>query len=184
MPGPACYGRGGTAATVTDAAAVLGYLDPGFFLGGRMQLDLPAAELALRQIAEQLGQSMEAAAAGILAIANEHMVKAIQEITVNQGYDPRDCTIVAGGGSSGLGIMQIAAKLGCRTVLLPRTAAALSACGAQYSDIAFEQTGSCVTRTDDFDLARVNATLAEIDAGIDTFARKVRERGVADVTIT
>lgn len=184
VPGPVCYGRGGTEPTVTDAAAVLGYLDPAYFLGGRMQLDLQAAERAVAELAERLGQGMEVTAAGILAIANEHMVKAIQEITINQGYDPKHCTIVAGGGSSGLGIMQIAAKLGCRTMLLPRTAAALSACGAQYSDIAFEQTGSCVVRTDDFDFARVNATLAEIDAGIDAFARNVRERGVTDATVT
>ena len=183
-PGPVCYGGGGTEPTVTDAAAVLGYLDPAYFLGGRMRLDLQAAERAVSKLAERLGQQMEAAAAGILAIADEHMVKAIQEITINQGYNPKHCTIVAGGGSSGLGIMQIAAKLGCRTVLLPRTAAALSACGAQYSDITFEQTGSCVARTDDFDFARVNATIAEIDAGIDAFARNVRKRGVTDATVT
>lgn len=184
VPGPVCYGRGGTEPTMTDAAAVLGYLDPAYFLGGKMRLDLSAAGHAVTKLAEWLGQGMEATAAGILAIANEHMVKAIQEITINQGYDPKHCTIVAGGGSSGLGIMQIAAKLGCRTVLLPRTAAALSACGAQYSDIAFEQTGSCVAHTNDFDFARVNATLAEIDAGIDAFARNVRERGLKDSTVT
>ncbi len=183
-PGPVCYGRGGTEPTVTDAATVLGYLDPAYFLGGRMQLDLAGAREVVGRIAERLGQSPEAAAAGILSVANEHMVKAIQEITTNEGYDPKHCAIVAGGGSSGIGIMQIAEKLGCRNVVLPRTAAALSACGAQYSEIVFEHTGSSVTCTDAFDFDHVNATLAEIDAEIARFARSLNERGVDEGRVT
>jgi N-methylhydantoinase A/oxoprolinase/acetone carboxylase beta subunit/N-methylhydantoinase B/oxoprolinase/acetone carboxylase alpha subunit len=184
MPGPVCYGRGGTLPTVTDAALVLGYVNPKYFLGGRMTLDLAAARAALAAIAAPLNQTVEATAAGILSIANEHMVKAIQEITINEGYDPKDSAIVAGGGSCGFSIMQIAHTLGCKTVVLPRTASALSACGAQYSDIAYEQTGSCAARTDAFDAAKVNATLAAIDAKIDVFAADLRRRGVTDISVS
>ncbi|MEQ8346813.1 MAG: hydantoinase B/oxoprolinase family protein [Sneathiellaceae bacterium] len=184
MPGPACYGQGGTEATVTDAAAVLGYLDPDYFLGGRMTLDLAAARTAVGRLAEELGQGLEQAAAGILSVANEHMVKAIEEITVNQGIDPKESVIVAGGGSCGFNVMPIARELGCARVILPRTASALSACGAQYSDIVFEHTGTFVARTDAFDFDGANAVLAALDGEIAGFAESVKARGVTDHRLT
>lgn len=183
-PGPACYGQGGTEATVTDAALVLGYLDPDYFLGGRMTLDAPAARAAVERIADQLGQGVEQAAAGILSVANEHMVKAIEEITVNQGIDPKESAIVAGGGSCGFNVMPIARELGCAKVVLPRTASALSACGAQYSDIVFEHTGTFVARSDAFDYDGVNAVLAGLDAEIGRFADSVKSRGISDHVLT
>src|SRR4051812_30101757 len=89
-PGPACYGHGGVDPTVTDAAVVLGYIDPGYFLGGRLALDAEAAQRAIQSaIAEPLGFSVQRAAWAILAVANEHMVGAVREITINQGIDPR-----------------------------------------------------------------------------------------------
>ena len=111
-PGPACYGRGGDQPTVTDAALVLGYVDPDYFLGGRMKLDVEAARGAVRRVPNSA--KPRETAAGILAIANEHMVRAIQEITVNEGYNPKDSVIVAGGGSCGFSTMEIARKLDCR----------------------------------------------------------------------
>ncbi|MCA8930632.1 MAG: hydantoinase/oxoprolinase family protein, partial [Alphaproteobacteria bacterium] len=180
VPGPACYGRGGTQPTVTDAALVLGYVDPGYFLGGRMKLDLEAAAASIQVLADQLGKDLPSTAAGIMAIANEHMVGAIREITVNEGYNPRDSVIVAGGGSAGLSIMEIARTLGCRKIVLPRTASALSACGAQYSDFSFMQTASAATRTDAFDFDRINATLARIDEAVGEFRQSLEERGVTD----
>lgn len=184
QPGPACYGRGGVEPTVTDAALVLGYIDPDYFLAGRIKLDVAAGRAAVGRIAETLGKSVEAAAAGILSLAGEHMVKAIQEITVNEGYDPKDSVIIAGGGSSGFNAVEIAHKLGCKQVIVPRTAAALSACGAHYSSIVFEHGGSAVTRTDVFDFDKVNATLHDIAAEIEVFAKGVRDRGIADATVT
>jgi N-methylhydantoinase A len=178
-PGPACYGNGGTEATVTDAALVLGYLDPDNFLGGRMKLDPEAAERAVTAVGERIGTDPGEAALAIMTIANEHMVAAIKEITINQGVDPRDSALVAGGGAAGLGIAAIARELGCAGVLLPRTAGALSAFGAQQADIVTEAGRTMLTDSADFDFARVGAALTEIDGELDRTAAGLRERGLA-----
>jgi N-methylhydantoinase A len=159
-PGPACYGRGGTRPTVTDAALVLGYIDPGRFLGGKMALDSDAAETALAGLARALGIAPREAAHAVLAIANERMIAAIGELTVNEGVDPRDSTLLAGGGAAGLTIAAIARELGCREVLIPRAAGVLSAFGGQHSDIVRELTAPHVTNSVEFDYDGVRATLA------------------------
>jgi N-methylhydantoinase A len=176
-PGPACYARGGVAPTVTDAALVLGFLDPDFFLGGQMRLDVEAAQRAVGDLAAQMGQPIERTAQAIIAVANEHMVEAIKEITINQGVDPRESLIVAGGGAAGLSIVSIGRELGCRRLLVPRAAGALSACGAHHSDIVVEFTVSRFTRTDEFAYVEVNGALEEIDAAIDSFSHGLRARG-------
>jgi N-methylhydantoinase A len=158
-PGPACYGLGGTRPTVTDAALVLGYVDPERFLGGKMALDVRAAETALDGLAEALGIGLREAAHAVLSIANERMIGAIGELTVNEGVDPRDSTLVAGGGAAGLTILPIARELGCREVLIPRAAGVLSAFGGQHSDIVREMTAPFVTNSKDFDFAGVRSTL-------------------------
>jgi N-methylhydantoinase A len=158
-PGPACYGLGGTRPTVTDAALVLGYIDPDRFLGGKMALDTAAAETALGELSDALGVETREAAHAVLAIANERMIAAIGELTVNEGVDPRDSTLVAGGGAAGLTIAAIARELGCREVLIPRAAGVLSAFGGQHSDIVREMTAPHVTNTLDFDYDGVRATL-------------------------
>jgi N-methylhydantoinase A len=159
-PGPACYGRGGTRPTVTDAALVLGYIDPEQFLGGKMALDSTAAETALAGLAHALGIRPREAAHAVLAIANERMIAAIGELTVNEGVDPRDSTLLAGGGAAGLTILAIARELGCREVLIPRAAGVLSAFGGQHSDIVREMTAPHVTNSVEFDYDGVCATLA------------------------
>ena len=158
-PGPACYGRGGTMPTVSDAACVLGYFDPDFFLGGRMQLDIPAARQAIATVANRIGRSVEETAWNILNLATELMIKAIQEITIAEGVNPRESTIVAGGGAAGINILPIAQELGCERVILPKVASALSASGMQFADIVKEETASLVTTSDRFSLAGVNRTL-------------------------
>ncbi len=140
-PGPVCYGRGGTEPTVTDAAVTLGYLDPEYFLGGKIQLDAESAREAVRRVVgEPLGLSTPAAAWAILAVANERMVTAVRDITINQGIDPRDSMLVAGGGAGGMTMAKIAEELGCNRVLVPRTASALSASGGLFGDVLSEFT--------------------------------------------
>ena len=180
-PGPACYGRGGTQATVTDAAVVLGYIDPAHFLGGRMQLDEVAARRALEAVAVSLGEPVERTAFAILTVANENMIQAIKELTINEGINPAESILVAGGGAGGLGAMPIAAELGCQTVLVPRTAGALSASGMQFSDIITEAGAARLTSSEQFNYAGVNAALADIDARLDVFAERLRARGITTV---
>ena len=180
-PGPACYGRGGEFPTVTDAAVVLGYFDPAHFLGGRMQLDEVAARRAIGKIAHALDQSVERAAWAIVAVASENMIQAIKELTINQGIDPSDSALIGGGGAGGLNIVPIAQELGCRTILGPRTAGALSASGMQFSDIITEAGASKLTASDDFDFAGANRALGEIDARLEEFAGRLRERGLTDL---
>lgn len=180
-PGPACYGRDGDQPTVTDAAVTLGYIDPAHFLGGRMGLDEQAARTTIAGLAEKLGESVERAAFAVMAVANENMIEAIKELTINEGLDPSESVLVAGGGAGGLNIVPIAAELGCRTVLVPRTAGALSAAGMQFSDIITEAGASRLTHSEDFDFEGVNKALETIDANLDDFARRLRERGFDNI---
>ncbi len=177
-PGPACYGQGGTEPTVTDAAVALGYIDPDYFLGGRMALDVEAARSALAAVAEPLDLALAEAASAVLTLAGEQMIKAIQEITVQDGVDPGESIIVAGGGAAGLNIIPIAEALGCRRVLVPRTAGALSACGGQFSDIVTEFSGSRYAHSASFDFDGVGATLAGISERMDGFEAELRGRGI------
>ena len=118
-----------------------------------------------------------------MSLANELMIKAIQDITVTEGFNPRDCTLVAGGGAAGLGAMAIAGELGCERVILPRTAAVLSACGMQVSDVIHEHSASMVTRSAGFDFEGVNAVLSGIDAELERFAATLGERGLRTMRI-
>lgn len=175
-PGPAAYGRGGTQPTVTDAAVVLGYLDPDQFLGGRMRLDSDAATRAIATLGVALGRDVLSTARGIISIADQAMVTAIREITIAEGIDPRESLLLAGGGAAGLNAVPIARELGCRRVLIPRTAGALSACGAQYSDIVTEFSASKFTDSREFAVSGVNSTLAGLQSQIDAFADGLRRR--------
>jgi N-methylhydantoinase A len=169
-PGPACYGRGGSSPTVTDAAVALGWIDPGYFLGGRLALDAGAARSVIETgVAGPLGMSVEEAAYAALTIASENIVGAIREITIAQGIDPREVAIVAGGGASGLSIVPIARELGSARVLVPSTAGALSACGALYADVIDELTRSLYSETRSLDTAAVNGVLADLEAAADAF---------------
>jgi N-methylhydantoinase A len=172
-PGPACYGRGGDRPTVTDAALTLGYIDPDNFLGGTMTLDLPAAETALTGLAAELGIGVKETARAVLAIANERMIAAIQELTVNEGVDPRDSTLVAGGGAAGLTILEIARELGCRQVLIPRAAGVLAAFGGQHSDIVREMSAPFSTDSQEFDFDGVGEVVADLRERMRAFAAEL-----------
>lgn len=179
-PGPACYGQGGTKPTVTDAALVLGYLDAEYFNAGRMRLDADAARSAIGRLAGQINKSVEDTAAGILTVAGEYMVVAIKELTINEGVDPRESLLLAGGGAAGLNIVPIARELGCSRVLLPRMAGALSACGAQFTNVVTEFGTSRPTQSKNFDYVEVNEAMEELNAQVEAFASGLRTRGIHD----
>jgi N-methylhydantoinase A len=163
-PGPACYGTGGVEPTVTDCALLLGYIDPAFFLGGAMPLDLDAASEALTsRVARPLGLGLEEAAAAVLSLATEKMVGAIEEITINQGIDPRSAVLIGGGGAAGLNVVAVARRLGCREVVIPEVGAALSAAGALMSDLSAEYSRMAFATSDHFDADAVNAVLADLE---------------------
>jgi N-methylhydantoinase A len=149
---------------------VLGWIDPEYFLGGRLHLDADAARAVVgREVAVPLGMSLEQAAYAALTIATENIVAAIREITIARGVDPREVAMIAGGGASGLNVVSIARELGCRRVLLPSTASALSACGALYSDVISEFSKSRYAETRALDRDVVNGALAEAEAAADGF---------------
>ncbi|WP_159715987.1 hydantoinase/oxoprolinase family protein [Geminicoccus flavidas] len=177
VPGPACYGRGGTEPTVSDAATVLGYFDPHNFLGGRMRLDVDAARRAVATVAEGIGLSVEEAAYRIVSLASDLMMRAVGDITINEGVSPRESTIVAGGGAAGLNIMKIAQELGCQRVVLPKVASALSAAGMQHADIVAEEAASLVTLSTAFDTEGVNAMLADLTARLEAFRAGLKGGG-------
>jgi N-methylhydantoinase A/acetone carboxylase, beta subunit len=136
-PGPACYGRGGTEPTVTDADVVLGYLRPEAFLDGRMPLDRDAATAAMDRLAEQLGLSVEETAAGILEINNMRAATVIRQQTLERGHDPRDYVLYAYGGAGPVHAFGYAAESGVREVVIPlgNGASTLSAYGIASGDV-------------------------------------------------
>lgn len=128
-PGPVCYGRGGADPTVTDANLVLGRLREDAFLGGRMRLDAGAARAALDRLGAAMGLSGEDAALGVIAIANEHMARALRVISVQRGIDPRDLVLCSFGGAGGLHVCALAEAMGMARVMVPARAGVLSALG-------------------------------------------------------
>jgi 5-oxoprolinase (ATP-hydrolysing) len=175
-PGPACYGTGGTEPTVTDANLLLGYLDPDFFLGGRMALDANAAAIAVGRVGERLGLSAVEAAWGIYEIVCENMASAARVHIVEKGRDPRRYAMVAIGGAGPAHGARVARKLGVAEVVVPPASGAASALGFLVAPISFEQARSLPCLVKDMDFAAVNRMLAEleeegrrqlIEAGID-----------------
>jgi N-methylhydantoinase A len=169
-PGPACYGRGGDEATVTDACVVLGYIDPRFFLGGEMTLvSSRAAEVVERDIAGPLGLGLDEAAHAILNLAIERMVGAIEGITLRQGIDPAESAMIGGGGGAGLYSVGIARRLRCSSVIIPAVSAALSATGALLSDLRSDAAVTAVASTDAWDPDLAAAILSDVRRRAETF---------------
>ena len=144
-PGPACYAKGGTRATVTDANLVLGYLDPRNFLGGRIALDADAAHRAVAEVAQRLGTSLLAAAEGVSRVVNTNMAEGIKIVSVRRGVDPRRFALVAFGGAAGLHVTEVARLLEIRRVVVPSVAAVLSAWGMLATDLRHELVRSHVS---------------------------------------
>jgi 5-oxoprolinase (ATP-hydrolysing) len=164
-PGPACYGLGGTQPTVTDANLVLGYYDPGFFLGGRMALDLAAARAAIATIAAPLGLSIEEAAWGVHKVVVESMGAAARVHLVEKGKDPRRYAMVGFGGAGPAHAANVARVLGVRRVIIPPASGAASALGFLAAPLSFEVVRSHpVELSEGFDSRSVNALLDELEA--------------------
>ncbi len=164
MPGPACYGQGGTDATVTDANLVLGYLDPANFLGGDRRLDLAAAERVIEGIATRLGIDRIAAARGIHRVINTNMAEGVRLVSVRRGVDPRRFALFAFGGAAGLHATDIARQLGLARVVVPRVAAVLSAWGMLATDLRFEVAKSHIGDARALDGAAVKHLFEEMEA--------------------
>ncbi len=177
VPGPACYGQGGSEPTLTDANLVLGRINPDYFLGGATKLDSALAKEAVRsRIAAPTGLALDEAASAIIDIANAKMTAALHFISVEQGIDPRDYVLVPSGGAGPMHACAIAAALGVRTVLIPPTPGLNSAVGLLATDLKHElvRTYMCeALQTDPADLIRV---YVEIE---DATRRLLAEEGVA-----
>lgn len=156
-PGPACYGKGELPA-VTDAHVVLGRISAHQFLGGAMHLDPARSFRALEPLAAKLGMTVERAAEGILRVANSNMQRAIRAVSIERGYDPREFALIAFGGCGGLHACEVAAELGIRTVIAPRTAGVLSAVGMLLADRVRDYAAGVLGRGD------VEARYAELES--------------------
>jgi len=180
-PGPACYGRGGTAPTVTDADLLLGRIDPTGFSGGRMALDRDAAEAAMRrEIAEPLALALELAALGVSEIVDENMANAARVHAIESGKDARGRTLIAFGGAAPLHAARMAEKLGLERVLVPSYAGVGSAVGFLRAPIAYEIVRSSLQRLDQFDAATANALFAAMRGEAEPIVR----RGAGEAPLT
>jgi N-methylhydantoinase A len=145
VPGPICYGRGGTQPTFTDAAVVLGYIDPDNFLGGQVHLDADAARAGLtRDVAKPLGLSDIEAARGVFDVLLARTVSAIREITVEEGLDPREFSMLAYGGAGPMFVPLVAREMGVRELIVPQAPAGFSAWGMLMTDLVQEYSETCV----------------------------------------
>ena len=164
-PGPACYGNGGTLPTVTDANLVLGYLDPAFFNGGRMQLRPDLALAAIREhVAAPLGLSEVAAAWRIHELINATMGAAVRMVTIYRGLDPRNYVFTAFGGAGPLHAVRVAAEFGIPRVLVPALPGVRSAVGLLECDVAYDFVRAAQTPMAEPDLDLLNRSFAELAA--------------------
>ncbi|WP_367109949.1 hydantoinase/oxoprolinase family protein [uncultured Psychrobacter sp.] len=178
-PGPACYGKGGTQPTVTDANLVLGYLRSGAVLGGIVTLDEDKAAAAIKEhIADPLNIDLAHAAFGISTIVNQNMANGIRRITIEKGYDPRDFALICAGGAAGMHIIDLAEEMGINTILVPKIASCLCAFGQIISDVKYSYLATQIMiMSPDANLDKLNATLSRLEnEGI----AKLKEDGFSD----
>ncbi len=173
-PGPACYGLGGERPTVTDANAVLGYLDPETFAGGRMTLDLEAAERAITgHLAERIGRDLLASAWTVHNVVNETMATAVRMHVSERGGTPERATLVAFGGAGPMHADNLARKLSIRRIVVPLRAGVLSALGLLVAPAAFDLVRTVKTPLTRFDAADAEVVFAELTAEIEATLRQV-----------
>jgi len=166
-PGPAAYGRGGEAPTVTDAHVALGRLDPENFLGGAMSLDVAAADAVISKLAAELGLESAEAASGVLAIANANMANAIHTRTVQKGLDTRDFSLVAFGGAGPLHGAEVARLLGIPEVIVPPYPGITSAVGLLTTDLKYDAIRTAFQTSTDLDMDAIGRAFEDMQAALD-----------------
>ena len=176
-PGPACYGRGGQEATVTDANVVLGRLRPEYFLGGAMTIEPELAAEAVERLSRQLDLSVGETAAGIVTLVNNNMANAIRSRTIQKGHDPREFTLVAFGGAGPLHAAEVARSLEIPQVLVPIYPGLTSAMGLLSTDLKYDLIENEFMFDRDADLDKLNADFARLDAEA---REQLRRDGVPD----
>jgi N-methylhydantoinase A len=179
-PGPACYGRGGTEPTVTDANLALGRLNPAYFLGGAMPIDPAPARRAVEAIAAPLGLGLEQAAEGIIRVIDAVMAKAIRHLSVEKGYDPREFTLVAFGGAGPVHAASLAAELRIPRVLVPPAPGVSSALGLLTADFRHDHVQTLLRPTAATSRAEFEALVAELAARA---RREMHDERVADAAV-
>jgi len=163
-PGPACYGMGGEQPTVTDASLVLGYLNPAYFAGGGLNLDPDRAAHAIEQkIASRLGLSVQAAAQGIHRVVNAQMAEGMRLVSIRQGFDPRDFSLVPLGGGGPVHAIPLAEELDIRCIVVPRHPGVLSAAGLLSAPIEHEMAAGFPHDLDAVDLTVLRGVLDKLD---------------------
>jgi N-methylhydantoinase A len=181
VPGPACYGRGGTQPSVTDADAVLGYLRVDGFAGGRMHLDVAAARTAINEhVAKLLGIEVTEAAWGIERIVNANMANATRKVLAGHGADPRELALIAFGGNGAVHAGAIARELGVARIIVPKAAPAFSALGVLVADYVVDLVRSYVTPLSQVDLGRVHDFLTDLLQEVD---KELDPTGVAPADV-
>ena len=175
-PGPVCYGGGGTEPTITDANLILGYLNPGYLVGGELRLDAALARSVFEdQVARPLGLSLEHAAYGAHLIAAANMIRAIRAVSIERGRDPRDYALCAFGGNGPVFACAMAKELGMRRIVVPPAPGLFSAFGLLYADVEHHYGRTFRRLLRQIDLAALNAAWDELVAEA---ARAARGRGL------
>ncbi|MCL4394348.1 MAG: hydantoinase/oxoprolinase family protein, partial [Chloroflexi bacterium] len=170
-PGPACYGWGGTSPTVTDANVVAGRINPNYFLGGEIPLDVERARASIQPIADQFGIDVEQAAMGIIRLADANMVNALKLVSVRRGYDPRDFALIAFGGGGAMHAAALMRELRAKKVVIPMEPAVFSAWGMLMTDLRQDYIRTHIARTDQVSPQAVDGIFAEMEAlGADDLA--------------
>ncbi|MHB1006055.1 MAG: hydantoinase/oxoprolinase family protein [Chloroflexota bacterium] len=173
-PGPVCYDKGGEEVTVTDANLVLGRLDPGYFLGGKMTLNKDKAEAKVAELGRRLNVSPAAAAQAVVDIANENMANAIRVLSIDRGLDPRDFALVAFGGAGPLHATAIARQMRMPKVIIPVHPGLCSAFGAVIADLQVDKLWSKHFRSSDVDAAVVDGQFRSL---VESAIAELREEG-------
>jgi N-methylhydantoinase A len=175
-PGPACYGKGGDKPTVTDANVLAGRINPDYFLGGEIELNLENTKQAMQPLAEHFGLSLEEAAMGIIRLADANMVNAIKLVSVRRGHDPRDFVLVAFGGGGAMHAGALARELRVKKVLIPTNPGVFAAWGMLMTDLRQDFIRTSIRRTDQIEPTDLTNVFKEMEAQA---LRNMQEQGVS-----
>ena len=170
-PGPVCYDKGGEKTTVTDAALVLGILNSDFFLGGKIKLNKNLALRSIKNISKKLGMNEYDTALSILDVVTQNMAQEIKSLTIHQGINPSESLIIAGGGASGINILNLAKNLGCKSIIIPDMGPVISASGAVIAELTDEFSITYPSKLNNLDLKLTNKILKELFNKCNNFAK-------------